>query len=289
MPHATENIKGKKVLVTGATSGIGQMVALELARVGAGVIVASRAENKCQSTVNMIIEETGNPGVEYAVVDLSEQDDIQRFANEIRARYRRLDVLINNAGGFFLTRKENRAGIEMTFALNHLGYFSTTLLLLDLMRESTPARIINVASGSHRNSRMHFDDLQFGKLYRPFEAYGQSKLANILFTHELARRLDPSRITANALHPGFVATGIASDNGLVGWVVAPVLRLFAKSPQEGAETPVYLAASDAVEGVTGKYFVDCDAVPAAPHGYDERAERRLWEISLELTGLDDPT
>ncbi len=284
-----QRLKGEIHLVTGATSGIGRIVALELAKLGAGVIVASRSETKCAATVEWIIERTQNSVVDYAVVDLADLEDIRRFTDHIQDRYKRLDVLINNAGGFFLTRKENSTGIEMTFALNHLGYFSTSLLLLDLLQKSTPARIINVSSGSHRNSQMHFDDIQFERRYRPFEAYGQSKLANILFTQELARRLDPSRVTVNALHPGFIATDIASDNGLIGTIVAPLMRLFAKRPEEGAETPVYLASADEVEGVTGKYFVDCESIPAAPHSYDEQAERRLWEISLELTGLDDPT
>lgn len=282
-------MSGKRCLVTGATSGIGRMVALKLAEKGAGVVVASRNEKKCASTVEWIMESTGNSDVHYSVVDLSDQSDIHNFARDIHKRFKAIDVLINNAGSFFLTRRENAAGMEMTFALNHLGYFTTTLLLLDLIRSGAPARIVNVASATHRNAEMHFEDLQLEHGYRPFDAYGQSKLANILFTHELARRLNPSEVTVNALHPGFVATNIAGDNLLVGWLVAPLIRLVAKSPEEGAETPVYLATSDEIEAVTGKYFVDGELMPSAPHSYDEAAERRLWELSLELTGLDDPT
>lgn len=264
------------------------MVALRLAQLGSRVIVASRDEKKCESTVEWITGETGNPGIDYAAVDLADQIDIRRFAREVHERFSRLDILINNAGEFFLTRHENQAGLEMTFALNHLGYFSATLLLLDMLEAGAPARIINVASTSHRNSKMHFDDLQFEKRYRPFEAYGQSKLANLLFTHELARRLDPSKVTVNALHPGFIATHIASDNRMIGWLVSPLLRLIAKSPEEGAETPVYLAAAEELAGVTGKYFVDCEQAPSAPHSYDDKAARELWDLSLELTGIDDP-
>jgi NAD(P)-dependent dehydrogenase (short-subunit alcohol dehydrogenase family) len=280
---------GKIHLVTGATSGIGRMVAYGLAELGAKVIVASRYERKCAATVRWIQEKTGNPSIDYAVVDLSDQADVQRFASEIHERFNRLDVLINNAGSFFLTRRENTAGIEMTFALNHLGCFSTTLLLLDMLKASAPARIVNVASGSHRNARMHFGDLQFENRYHPFEAYGQSKLANILFTHELARRLHPSNITVNALHPGVVATNIASDNFLIRNLARLFMGFIGKSSKEGAETPIYLATDREVEGVTGKYFVDCEAVRSAPQSYDENAEQRLWEISLELTELKDPT
>lgn len=288
MAHKTRMLSGKRCLVTGATSGIGRMVALKLAAKGAGVIVAGRNVEKCAATVDWIVDESGNPDVHYSVADLSEQSEIQDFARDIHARFDAIDVLVNNAGGFFLTRKENSAGIEMTFALNHLGYFSTTLLLLDLLQAGAPARIINVASGSHRNAEMHFDDLQLERHYRPFEAYGQSKLANILFTHELARRLDPSKVTANSLHPGFVATNIASVNALVGWLVPPLIRLVAKSAEQGAETPVYLATAGEVEGRSGEYFVDCAPVRSAPQSYDKEAERLLWERSLELTGLDDP-
>jgi NAD(P)-dependent dehydrogenase (short-subunit alcohol dehydrogenase family) len=289
MNHEPSQIKNKTCLVTGATSGIGKMAAYQLAKQGLKVIVASRDGKKCARIVEWIVNQTGNMAVDYAVVDLSEQEDIHRFAREIHERYQRLDMLINNAGSFFLTRRENSAGIEMTFALNHLGYFSTTLLLLDLLEASAPARIVNVASGSHRNSSMHYDDLQCERRYRPFEVYGQSKLANILFTHELARRMDPSIVTVNSVHPGVVATEIASDNFIIGWLAARFMWLIGKSPAEGARTPVYLATSKDIQGVTGKYFIDCEQVPSAPHSYDEESEKLLWDLSLELTGLEDPT
>jgi NAD(P)-dependent dehydrogenase (short-subunit alcohol dehydrogenase family) len=284
-----QNQNGKVHLITGATSGIGRMVAFGLAELGAEVIVASRDQEKCVSTVDWIIEKTGNPLVQYAVVDLSDQGDIHRFARSIHERFDRLDVLINNAGSFFITRRENTAGMEMTFALNHLGYFSTTLLLLDLLKASAPSRIINVTSGMHRNTELDFEDFQFQSRYRPFEAYGQSKLANILFTHEIARRLDPSQVTVNSLHPGAVATNIASDNALIGPIARLFMAIIGKSAEEGAVTPIYLAASEEVAGFTGHYFVDCDSIASAPHSYDEQAEQRLWELSLEMTGIHDPT
>jgi NAD(P)-dependent dehydrogenase (short-subunit alcohol dehydrogenase family) len=253
------------------------------------VIVVSRNKQKCAATVDWIREKTGNLAVDYAVVDLSNQVDIERFVRSIHTRFDRLDVLINNAGAFFLNRRENAAGVEMTFALNHLGYFSPTLLLLDLLRVSPEARVINVSSGSHRNAHIHFEDLQYKDRYRPFEAYGQSKLANILFTHELDRRLERSNVTVNALHPGVVATNIASDNLIIGNLARIVMGFIGKSAEEGAQTPIYLAADNGIKGVTGKYFVECEQVRSAPHSYDVDAEQRLWDISLELTGLEDPT
>ena len=288
MQPQPERIQEKICLVTGATSGIGRMTAYMLAEKGATVIVVSRDESRCLETVEWIKQQTSNMNLDYAIADLSNQIEINRLAQVIHERYDRLDVLINNAGGFFLARRENDAGIEMTFALNHLGYFSTTLLLLDLLRVSPAARVINVSSGSHRNSSMHFDDLQFERRYRPFEAYGQSKLANIHFTHELARRLDSEQVTVNALHPGVVATNIAGDNFLIGTLASKFMHLIGKTAQEGAQTPVYLATAPEVAGTTGRYFVDCEQVPSAAHSYDVDAERHLWQHSLELSGMQDP-
>jgi NAD(P)-dependent dehydrogenase (short-subunit alcohol dehydrogenase family) len=289
MSYAIRDMSGKVCLVSGATSGIGRMVALQLAQQGAGVIVASRRERKCAQTVKWIVAKTANSEVDYAPVDLADQVDIHRFARSIHERYSGLDVLINNAGGFFFTRRENAAGLEMTYALNHLGYFTTTLMLLDLLERNSPARIINVASTSHRNASIHFDNLQLERRYRPFKAYGQSKLANLLFTYELAKRLDATRVTVNALHPGFIGTNLTSDNGLLGLLAGPLMRLAGRSPEQGAQTPVYLATATEVEALTGKYFVDCEPVASAPQSYDEEAGRRLWDISLAQTGLEDPT
>lgn len=288
MSDSTWDIAGKLCLVTGATSGIGRAVAANLVRNQAHVVIASRDEGKCERVVDSLIRESGNLKVEYAVVDLSDQLDIERFAGSIKSRFNRLDVLINNAGEFFFTRRENPSGLEMTFALNHLGYFSTTLLLLDLLVSSAPARIINVASTAHRGARIHFDDLQLEHRYRGFEAYGQSKLANLLFTYELARRLDPALVSVNALHPGFIATQLISDNGLIGRLISPLLWFVAASAKKGAETPVYLATSPEAGSVTGKYFVDREQVPSSPQSYDEQAALRLWQMSLDLTGLQDP-
>jgi len=194
-------------------------------------------------------------------------------------------VLVNNAGAFFLRRQESADGVEMTFALNHLNYFLLTYLLLDRLKASAPARIVNVASDSHRGALINFNDLQGKRGYNGFQAYGQSKLANVLFTYELARRLEGAQVTANALHPGFVATNIGKNNGLLARLVMPIAQLNAIRPEEGARTGVYLASSPDVEGVSGTYFTREKPVQSDPASYDLQAARQLWEISAEMTGL----
>ena len=205
-------------------------------------------------------------------------------------KYPRLDVLVNNAGGFFMAREESVDGIEMTWALNHLNYFLLTTLLLDHIKASAPARIICVSSDAHTGTSIRFDDPQFKKGYSGFGVYGHSKLANILFTYELARRLEGTRVTANALHPGFVATGFGHNNGgLVRLGMRVVQRFGARTPEKGAETSVYLASSPEVEGVTGKYFVDKHPVQSSPESYDRTAAARLWELSEQMTRLPQHT
>jgi retinol dehydrogenase 12 len=279
-------MKGKICMVTGATSGIGVVTARELARQGATVIVVGRSREKSEATVSAIKQQTGNPNVEYLLADLSVQKDIHQLAQQFKGRYARLHVLVNNAGAIFLMRQESADGIEMTLALNHLNYFLLTNLLLETLRASAPARIVNVSSRAHeRVSGLNFDDLQNRQWHFGQQVYGQSKLANVLFTYELAHRLEGSGVTVNALHPGFVATRFATNNGrLVRWA-RPLLDRFALSAEEGARTAIYLATSPEVEGVTGKYFVEEKAVPSSPASYDEAAARRLWQISAEMTGV----
>ena len=281
-------MQGKICTVTGATSGIGAVTAHHLAAQGARVVVISRNEQRCQNTVAEIRGQTGNPHVEYLVADLSSQDQIRKLAAEFHERYPCLDVLVNNAGAFFLARKESVDGIEMTFALDHLSYFLLTILLLDVLKASASARVVNVASAAHRGARIDFNDLQAEHGYGPMRAYGQAKLANILFTYELAHRLADSGVTANALHPGFVASNFAKNNGWVVRVAMRIVHLFAISPEQGAQTSLYLASSPEVEGITGKYFVDCKPVPSSPASYDQDAAKRLWRESERLTGLDGP-
>lgn len=273
---------GKTMLVTGATNGIGRVTARELARLGAQVTILSRNAEKCARVAEEIRKDTGNP-VEYLAADLSTLAGIMQAAETFKNRRRRLDVLVNNAGGIFIRRTITSDGLEMTFALNHLAYFLLTGLLLDVLKQSSPARVVNVASGMHMGAHLDFDDLQNEKHYSGFSAYGRSKLANILFTYELARKLEGSGVTVNCVHPGYVNTGLSLNNGLIFGVFAGLsARLFGRKPEEGARTSIYLAASPEVQGVTGKYFADCKPVSSSQESYDTAVATRLWHASLEI-------
>ncbi|MEP7200110.1 MAG: SDR family oxidoreductase [Chloroflexota bacterium] len=278
-------MSGKVCLVTGATAGIGQVTARVLAQQGATVIVVGRNREKSERTVAQIAQQTGNPHVEYLLADLSSLNAVRKLAAEFKRRQQQLHALVNNAGAIFLSRHVSADGLEMTFALNHLSYFLLTALLLDTLKASAPARIVNVSSRVHRTAHLNFDDLQNQHGYSGQNVYAQSKLANILFTYELARRLDGTGITANALHPGVVATDFAKNNGVLGRIIRLALNPFSISVEEGAQTNVYLASAPEVEGVTGKYFVDCKAVPSSPASYDVDAARQLWQVSEQLCGL----
>jgi NAD(P)-dependent dehydrogenase (short-subunit alcohol dehydrogenase family) len=284
-PNLDGPMKGKTCLVTGATSGIGEVAACELARLGARVIVVGRSTERCAATVERIRTGTGATDVESIVADLSSQAEVRRLADDVRARCDRLDVLLNNAGGMFLDRRESPDGIELTLALNHLSYFLLTNQLLPLLKAGAPARIVNVASDAHRGVEIDFDDLQGRRRYRGWRAYQQSKLANILFTYELARRLEGSGLTANTLHPGFVRTRFFADfTGWPGFVTRLGAALLAIGPEEGARTSVYLASSAEVEGATGQYFVKSRPARSSPQSHDRAAADRLWRVSEELTG-----
>jgi NAD(P)-dependent dehydrogenase (short-subunit alcohol dehydrogenase family) len=278
-------MQGKVCLVTGATSGIGLVTARELARQGAVTVVVGRNAQRCAAAAERIRQETGNPSADFIAADLSSQAQIRQLAKAFQSRYSRLDVLVNNAGGFFLRRMQSVDGIEMTWALNHLSYFLLTNLLLETMRANPPGRIVNVSSGAHYGGRINFADLQGKRGYFGWTAYSQSKLANVLFTSELARRLDGSRVTANALHPGFVATNFAKNNGWVVRLAMTLAHIGALSPEDGARTSIYLACSPEVDGVSGKYFYKEQEIPSGPTSYDLDAARRLWEISTQMTGL----
>lgn len=281
------NMEGKVCLVTGASRGIGFYTARGLASMGAFVVLASHHRERGENARQKINTFTGKNSTEFMQVDLSSQQDIREFTHEFKERYEHLDALVNNAGGFILKRQESVNGIEMTFALNHLNYFMTTLLLMKPLMSAEAARIVNVSSRSHRGEKMRFDDLQFENGYNPMAAYGQSKLANLLFTYELSRRLENTSVTVNALHPGFVNTYFAKQNGAVVRALMNVIHfLFAKSAEAGAETPIYLASSPEVEGVTGKYFIDKEPVRSSDASYDPDAGQRLWEISENLCDLE---
>jgi retinol dehydrogenase-14 len=280
------SMRGKVCLVTGATSGIGRETALGLAACGATTVLAARDEARAKTTVDAIRRETGNAEVDYVLADLAEQAQIRRMAEQVLDRYPRLDVLVNNAGAMFWRRHVTADGLEMTFALDHLAPFLLTNLLLDRLKASAPARIVTVASAAHEGVRIPFDDLQQTRTpYRPLRVYGQAKLANLLFTYELARRLTDTGVTANTLHPGFVATNFAQGHGSVMKALMLLTRPFSIGPKEGAKTSIYLASSPEVEGVTGHYFIECRPARSSAASYDEAAARRLWQISMRLTGL----
>jgi NAD(P)-dependent dehydrogenase (short-subunit alcohol dehydrogenase family) len=250
-----QSMAGKVCMVTGANAGIGKVTALELAKRGATVIMVSRSHTRGEEARQEIVAQSGNNAVELLVADLSSQASIRQLADQFKQNYIRLDVLINNAGAIFYQREETEDGLERTFAVNHIAYFLLTYLLLDLLKASAPARIINVSSDAHRMSKLDFDDLQSECSFSAFGAYGQSKLANILFTAELARRLEGSGVTANTVHPGFVQTNFGrSQTGIVATLFRVLNRLFAVSSEKGAETSVYLATAPEVEGVTGKWM-----------------------------------
>ncbi len=294
MSAPNEHIADTICLVTGATSGIGRATAQGLARHGMTVVLVARDEARARSTVSQITQQTDNPKIDYLLADLSSQAQIRQLAAAFTERYPRLHVLVNNVGALFWRRRQTGDGLEMTFALNHLAPFLLTNLLLDTLcagsseprKASAPARIITTASAAHEGEAIPFDDLQqTHHRYQPLRVYGQTKLANLLFTYELARRLEGTGVTANAFHPGFVASNIArGDSRLMGLVV-PVTRPFAISPEEGAQTAIYLATSPEVEGVSGQYFVKQKPVRSSAASYDQEAARRLWEISAQLTGL----
>jgi NAD(P)-dependent dehydrogenase (short-subunit alcohol dehydrogenase family) len=235
----------------------------------------------------MIQQETHNPKVDYLLADLSSIQQTRAVAEAYQARYDRLDVLVNNVGAIFLSRGETVDGFENTFALNHLvGYFLLTHLLLDVIKDSAPARIVNVSSNAHYRGRIHFDDLQLEDGYSAMKAYSQSKLANVMFTYELARRLEGTGVTANALHPGVVASNFMVTNN-PGWtkILRKIFNLFSISLAKGAETSVHLATSNEVAGVTGKYFEACTEKRSADASYNQAHQQRLWTASERLAGL----
>jgi NAD(P)-dependent dehydrogenase (short-subunit alcohol dehydrogenase family) len=285
MPEFKQTMTGKVAIVTGATSGIGEVTSLRLAEMGATLVMTGRDREKSDRIANEIRKKTGNTKVVYLVGDLSTQKDIRRLVDEFKSHFSRLDVLVNNAGAVFISRRESADGIEMTFGLNHLNYFLLTNLLLDTLVASAPARIVNVSSAAHQGARLNFADLENKKGYNGMRAYGQSKLDNLLFTYELARRLEGTGVTANAMHPGFVASNFAKNNLGILKPLISLIHIGAISPEEGAQSSLYLATSLEVEGVSGKYFIHKKAVTSSPASYDEEAARRLWEISEKLTGL----
>ena len=289
MPTLNTSMQGKVCVVTGANSGIGKATAMGLAQMGATVVMVCRDQAKGEEAQNEIKEKSGNDAVDLMLADLSSQASIRQLAENFQQHYQQLHVLINNAGGVNLNRRETVDGLEMTFAVNYLAPFLLTNLLLEKLKASAPARIVNVRSESHQSGYIKMDDLELEKGYRLMRAYGQSKLALVLFTYELARRLQGTGVTANCLHPGFVATNIGQNGvGSVGRsIVKLIFSRLGISPEEGAKTSIYLASSPEIEGVTGKYFVKSIPVRSAPISYDETLQRQLWEESAKLVNLHD--
>lgn len=278
-------MQDKVCLITGATSGVGFMTAQALAQQGGRVILVGRDAGRGASSVERIKQATGNAAVDLLLADLSSQADIAKLAQRVQCRYERLDVLVNNAGAIFTKRHVSMDGVEMTLALNHLGYFLLTHLLLDILKASAPCRVVNVASSAHWRGRIRFDDLQGEKRFGGWQAYCQSKLANILFTYELANRLVGTHVTANALHPGFVATRFGHNNAGVMAQLIRAAQVLAISPEQGAETIIYLSASPEVEGVSGKYFVNKHETRSSPRSYDAAIAKALWHMSEAMVGL----
>jgi len=279
-------MQGRICLITGANSGIGKATALGLAKMGATVVLVSRDRARGEQAQSEIKAQSDNPNIDLLLADLSSQQSIRQLADDFKQRYSQLHVLINNAGVFSPRKRLTVDGIDMVFAVNQLAPFLLTNLLLDVLKASAPARIVNVSSDSHEANYLKLDDLQSEKHYRPMRAYGQSKLALVLFTYELARRLEGTGVTANCLHPGFVATNIA-QRGLPPPVrlLAKPIFLFGISPEQGARTSIYLASSPDVEGVTGKYFVKSVPRQSAPLTHDESLQHKLWQVCAVMTGL----
>ena len=286
MPADITDLTGKVCIVTGSTSGIGLVTARELARMKATVIMVSLDPEECSRVGEEIRQATGNTQVYPFAADLSSQNEIKRVTAEIKNRIQRLDVLINNAGAVFMNRRLSVDGIEMTLALNHLSYFLFTHLLLDLLAASAPARVVNVTSAIHNQARLNFDDLQSSRGYTGLEAYAQSKLANLLFSSELARRLEGSGVTVNAVHPGYVATNLGRNNAGFLKPLLSFLKIGGLTPEEGARPVLYLAASPELEKITGGYF-DKDNLSSSLAVYDQQAAEQLWQVSLELTHLNE--
>lgn len=278
-------MSGKVCLITGATTGIGKAAAFALAGQGATVCLVGRDPERTKGVAAAIMEQTGNQKVEYYLADLSLLAEVRRLAAEFRKRHDTLNVLINNAGAVFTGREVTVDGFERTWALNHLAYFLLTQELLDALKAGAPSRIVNVSSHAHKGARrgLNFEDLQGEKRYSGFSAYAQSKLANILFTQALARRLQGTGVTVNAVHPGTVATGFGKNTPGFLKTVLTVARPFMRTPEKGAETLVYLAASPEVDGKTGLYYFDLKPVPPTAAARDEAAQERLWEVSLRQT------
>ncbi len=281
----TAPMTGKIVVVTGATGGIGRATAMGLAGLGARIAITGRDAGRAEAAASEIRGSHADADVDVFVADMSSLQEVRRLAAELADRYARIDVLVNNVGGYWNHRQVTADGLERTFALNHLAPFLLTNLLVKELIAGAPARVVTVSSNAQAMGRIDFDNLQGERSYSGARAYNQSKLANLLFSYELARRLAGRGVTANALHPGVVRTGFGSeDPGRLQKLIMPVGRFLLKSPEKGAETSIFLAASPEVEGITGRFFVNSKPKKSAPQSYDRDDALRLWDVSMELVG-----
>ncbi len=280
---------GKVVLITGATSGMGKATARALATYGATVVIHGRDEEKAKETMEAIKEETKNPAIYYIIKDFEKLGDVRLLASEFQRQFHRLDVLVNNVGAVFSKRQESVDGIELTLQVNYLGHFLLTNLLLDMLKASAPSRIVNISSALHERGRIDFEDLQMNRKYSGQKAYASSKLAQVLFTYELAKRLEGSAVTCNASNPGLAKTHLGYDAGLLTSLSKRFVDIFGKSAEKAAETTIYLATSPEVERVSGKYFEEKQEAESSEMSYNTSAAQKLWDASLRLTKLvDDP-
>jgi NAD(P)-dependent dehydrogenase (short-subunit alcohol dehydrogenase family) len=276
---------GKTALVTGGSGGIGKATALGLATMGAQLAITGRDRTRTEGAAQEI-RAAGGGQVEVFIADLSSQSEVRRLADEVVQRLPRIDVLVNNVGGYWNTRRVTADGLEHTFALNHLAPFLLTNLLLERLKQSAPARVVTVSSHAQAMGRIDFDDLQGERSYSGARAYNQSKLANVMFTYELARRLQASSVTANALHPGVVRTSFgAEDPAVVQRLFIPFLLHFMRTPTQGAATSIHLASAPDLEQVTGSFFANSKTKSSSKSSYDQAAATRLWQVSADLVGL----
>jgi retinol dehydrogenase 14 len=278
-------VSGKVVLITGGTSGIGKAAATVLAAMGAEVVVSGRNRERGEAALAQIRREAGSEKVSLMLADLAVQSEVRRLAEEFEENHDRLDVLVNNAGVVLTERTETPDGLEATLAINHLAPFLLTNLLLDLLKKSAPSRIITVSSEARRGARIDFDDLQSEKSYRGFSVYGMTKLANILFTYELAERLRGTGVVANCVHPGAVNTNFAQNNRGLMTLLFRAFKPFMRSPERGADTIVYLTTAPEAAWMSGKYLADRKIISSAEEPHDVLGQKRLWEESAKLTGL----
>lgn len=285
MDNVQNSMKGKTVIITGASSGIGLEAALGLAKLGAKVVMIARHKQRGEDAVEYVKTNSNSKSVDLIIAELSSLTNVRKLAADIRNKYKRIDVLLNNAGGVFGKRALTADGFEWTFGVNHLAPFLLTNLLLPILKKSGNSRVVTVASVAHMMGHINFDDLMGGKKYSDMSAYAQSKLANVLFASELARRLKGTKVTSNSVHPGVVHTKFAHSGGILSAFLYKVFGFMMETPAQGARTSIYAASSPEMEGVTGKYLAACKITKPSAEAQDEAVAGKLWDISAKLVKL----